>query len=62
MLENIAPAVEAITEPADASQRTSANIDFVNAVGAKNVALTIERIRKEVLYLLNWKPKVPFRL
>ena len=47
MLENIAPAVEAITEPADASQRTSANIDFVNAVGAKNVALTIERIRKE---------------
>ena len=46
MLENIAPA-EAITEPADASQRTSANIDFVNAVGAKNVALTIERIRKE---------------
>lgn len=47
MLENIAPAVKAITEPADASKRNSANINFVNAVGAKNVALTIERIRKE---------------
>lgn len=47
MLENISPAVEAITEPADAEQRTSANIDFVNAVGTKNVELTIERIRKE---------------
>ena len=47
MLENISPAVEAITEPADAEQRTSANIDFVNAVGTKNVVLTIERIRKE---------------
>ena len=46
MLENIAPAVEAITEPTDASQRTSANIDFVNAVCAKNVELTIGRIRK----------------
>ena len=47
MLENIAPAVEAIKEPAEASQRTSANIDFVNAVGAQNVALTIDRIRTE---------------
>jgi len=47
MLGNIAPAVEAITEPADAADRTSANIDFVNAVGTKNVELTIERIRQE---------------
>ena len=47
MLGNIAPAVEAITEPADAAERTSANIDFVNAVGTKNVELTIERIRQE---------------
>ena len=47
MLDNIAPAVEAITEPADAADRTSANIDFVNAVGTKNVELTIERIREE---------------
>ena len=47
MLRNIAPAVEAISEPADAADRTSANIDFVNAVGTKNVELTIERIRQE---------------
>lgn len=47
MLENLSPAVNAITEPSDPVQRTSANIDFVNAVGTKNVALTIERIRKE---------------
>lgn len=47
MLENLSPAVNAITEPSDPAQRTSANIDFVNAVGTKNVALTIERIRKE---------------
>ena len=47
MLGNIAPAVEAISEPADAADRTSANIDFVNAVGTKNVELTIERIRQE---------------
>ena len=47
MLDNIAPAVDAITEPTDAAERTSANIDFVNAVGTKNVELTIERIRQE---------------
>ena len=47
MLDNIAPAVNAITEPTDAAERTSANIDFVNAVGTKNVELTIDRIRKE---------------
>ena len=47
MLDKIAPAVDAVTEPAAAADRTSANIDFVNAVGAKNVTLTIERIREE---------------
>lgn len=47
MLGNIAPAVNAVTEPSAAAERTSANIDFVNAVGTKNVALTIERIRRE---------------
>ena len=47
MLGNIAPAVNAVTEPSAAAERTSANIDFVNTVGTKNVALTIERIRKE---------------
>ena len=47
MLDKIAPAVDAVTEPAAAADRTSANIDFVNAVGTKNVTLTIERIREE---------------
>ncbi len=47
MLDKIAPAVEAVTEPANAADRTSANIDFVNAVGTKNVALTIEKIRQD---------------
>ncbi len=47
MLANLAPAVEAIKEPAAAEERTSANIDFVNAVGTKNVALTIARFREE---------------
>ena len=47
MLENIAPAVDAIVEPTAAAVRTSANIDFVNAVGTKNVELTIDRIREE---------------
>ncbi len=47
MLDNIAPAVDAIVEPAAAAERTSANIDFVNAVGTKNVELTIDRIREE---------------
>jgi carbonic anhydrase len=47
MLDNIAPAVDAIVEPTAAAERTSANIDFVNAVGNKNVELTIDRIREE---------------
>ena len=47
MLDNIAPAIDAITEPTDAEERTSATIDFVNAVGTKNVELTIDRIHEE---------------
>ena len=47
MLDNIAPAVDAIVVPSAAAERTSANIDFVNAVGTKNVELTIDRIREE---------------
>ena len=47
MLDNIAPAVDAIVEPTAAAERTSANIDFVNAVGNKNIELTIDRIREE---------------
>src|SRR5210317_2417128 len=47
MLENIKPAVKAVSEPSDASKRNSTNSDFVNAVAVKNVELTMDRIRKE---------------
>ena len=47
MLSKLFPAVEAITSPTEPAERTSANIDFVNAVGTKNVELTIEKIRQE---------------
>ena len=39
------PAVNAVENPKEASERTSANATFVNEVAAKNVALTIEAIR-----------------
>lgn len=47
MLTKITPAVEAVTEPQSPDERNSKNIDFVNAVGQKNVEFTIDRIRKE---------------
>ncbi|AWV98577.1 carbonic anhydrase family protein [Arcticibacterium luteifluviistationis] len=47
MLAKIKPAVEAIVEPKDASQRNSKNMEFVDNVSAKNVLLTIENIRKD---------------
>lgn len=47
LISKIKPAVEAVTEPADASLRNSKNIDFVNEVAVKNVQMTIDNIRKE---------------
>lgn len=47
MLGKIKPAVDAIAEPADPSQRNSGNINFVNDVAAKNVHLNIQRILDE---------------
>ncbi|HBS12472.1 MAG TPA: carbonic anhydrase [Flavobacteriaceae bacterium] len=47
MLSKIKPAVNAVLEPVDASQRNSSNIEFVNNVAKENVQLTIERILKE---------------
>lgn len=44
MLQKLSPAVEAVTSPEEDHLRTSANIDFVNDVAAKNVALTMENI------------------
>ncbi|MGJ8591661.1 MAG: carbonic anhydrase family protein [Aquaticitalea sp.] len=45
MLSKIKPAVNAVSEPKDASQRNSKNLDFVDSVAEKNVLLTIEKIR-----------------
>jgi carbonic anhydrase len=46
LLSRIQAAVEAVSEPSDAAERTSGNLEFVNAVAAKNVALTIDNIRQ----------------
>lgn len=46
LLNKIAPAVEAITEPTSPEERTSKNLEFVNNVAEKNVKLTIEEMRR----------------
>jgi len=47
LIEKITPAVNAVTSPAAASSRTSANIEFVNNVSKKNVEMNMDRILKE---------------
>lgn len=47
MLANIKPAVKAITEPREENLRNSSNSEFVDAVAAKNVQLSIKRIIEE---------------
>ena len=47
LIEKLNPAVNAVTSPAEAESRTSANIDFVNDVSKMNVQLTIDRIVTE---------------
>jgi carbonic anhydrase len=47
LLEKIKPAVNAVTEPKDASLRNSSNSDFVDSVADKNVLLTMDRIHAE---------------
>jgi carbonic anhydrase len=45
MLEKITPAVDAV-ETAEGTDRSSANAAFVDAVAAKNVELTLAKIKK----------------
>lgn len=45
LLDKIMPAVNAVSQPSDAEQRNSKNIDFVNDVAVKNVHMTIENTR-----------------
>lgn len=47
LINKLEPAVEAVSEPSDASQRNSSNLDFVNAVAKKNVEMTIDNIRSQ---------------
>lgn len=47
LINKIEPAVEAVSEPKDASLRNSGNIDFVNEVAKKNVLMTIDNVRSQ---------------
>ncbi|WP_299433717.1 carbonic anhydrase family protein [uncultured Aquimarina sp.] len=47
LISKIKPAVAAVTEPTDPTQRNSKNIDFVNEVAVKNVHMTIDNIRSQ---------------
>jgi len=47
LINKLEPAVEAVDSPAEADLRNSSNIDFVNAVAAKNVQMTIDNIRSQ---------------
>ncbi|MFT4565911.1 MAG: carbonic anhydrase [Saprospiraceae bacterium] len=47
MLDNIMPAVNAVSSPIDIDLRNSKNLEFVNTVAEKNVALSIQRILDE---------------
>jgi len=47
LINKLEPAVEAVDAPAEADLRNSSNSDFVNAVAAKNVLMTIDNIRSQ---------------
>ncbi|WP_431124871.1 carbonic anhydrase family protein [Flagellimonas flava] len=47
LLSKIKPAVNAVSEPSEASERTSKNLGFVNTVAEKNVQLTMDNIRTQ---------------
>lgn len=47
LLSKLKPAVNAVKEPINSSERNSNNIEFVNNVAEKNVYMTIENIREK---------------
>lgn len=57
LISKIKPAVNAVAEPTDSSQRNSSNLAFVDSVAEKNVQLTIERIVKESEVLAEMESK-----
>lgn len=46
LIEKLEPAVDAVAKPSDPRERTSANLDFVNAVAYKNIEITINHIKR----------------
>lgn len=51
LINKIEPAVAAVKEPKDESLRTSANLDFVDAVSQENVKIAIDNIRSRSVVL-----------
>lgn len=47
LLSKIKPAVQAVVEPKNESERNSKNLDFVDNVARKNVELTIDKIHQD---------------
>ncbi len=57
LIEKIEPAVAAVVEPTDKSERTSKNQEFVNEVSRKNVHMTLENIRSQSSILKKMEEK-----
>ncbi len=57
LINKIEPAVEAVKEPKDENLRNSKNLEFVDAVAAKNVEITIENIRQRSRVLADMEEK-----
>lgn len=57
LINKIEPAVAAVKEPKDESQRNSKNLDFVDRVSAKNVEISIENIRERSKVLAEMEEK-----
>ena len=57
LINKIEPAVAAVKEPQDESQRNSKNLEFVDRVSAKNVEITMENIRERSKVLSEMEEK-----
>ncbi|WP_339650447.1 carbonic anhydrase family protein [uncultured Maribacter sp.] len=57
LINKIEPAVAAVKEPKDERLRNSQNLEFVDAVSAKNVEITIENIRERSRVLAEMEEK-----
>lgn len=51
LINKIEPAVYAVEEPKDKSERNSSNLEFVDAVSKKNVEMTLENVRSQSVIL-----------